>query len=156
MSIYCRSVKTDALEELPLFSGLRRRHLDLIARHADQVKLDAGAVLARRGRLAREFAIVVDGSARAVRDGGSAAYLGAGDFFGHRSLMDTKPQATTVIAETPITAMVIEARSFDYLVLAIPELERRLLAATRGEAPHHTSASATSRICIGRFCISRS
>ena len=33
-----RSDRLDALRKVPLFSDLSRRHLDLIARHADEVK----------------------------------------------------------------------------------------------------------------------
>ncbi len=124
-----RSSKVDVLEELPLFSGLGRRYLDLIARHADQVKLDAGSVLARQGGLAREFVLVVEGSARVEKDGKTIVRLGAGDFFGEISLIDGKPQTATVIASTPMVVMVVEARSFTYLLGAVPELERRLLGA---------------------------
>ena len=41
-----RSDKVGLLKEVPLFRGLSRRHLDLIARHADEVTLDEGKVLA--------------------------------------------------------------------------------------------------------------
>ena len=53
-----RSEKVDMLKTVPLFSALSRRHLDLIARHADEVKVDAGRVLARQGRLGLEFFLI--------------------------------------------------------------------------------------------------
>ena len=50
-----RSQKAEMLKNVPVLSSLSRRHLDLIARHADEVKVEAGKVLARQGRLGLEF-----------------------------------------------------------------------------------------------------
>jgi CRP-like cAMP-binding protein len=122
-----RDGKIDLLEQLPLFSGLGRRHLNVIAGHVDQVKLDAGAVLARQGRLSREFVLLVQGSAQVERDGEIIARLAAGDFFGEFALIEGKPHTATVIADAPVALVVVEARSFSYLLGAVPELQRRLL-----------------------------
>ncbi len=122
-----RDGKIESLQHLPLFSGLSRRHLKVIAGHVDRVKLDAGAVLAREGRLAREFVLIVDGSAQVERDGTVITRLGTGDFFGEIPLLEGKPHGGTVIAATPVVLVVAEARSFSYLLGAVPELQRRLL-----------------------------
>ena len=120
------------LQRLPAFGGLRDRHLDLIARHADQVTLKAGAVWNRSGRIPREILIIVDGSAQVERDGQVIGGLGAGDLFGHLELVDGEQRVETVVATTPVTLLVVEARSRGYLLLAIPNLRTRLLAALRG------------------------
>ncbi len=122
-----RSDKVDVLRKVPLFSGLGRGHLDLIARHADEVKLDAGRVLARQGGLGLEFLIILEGSARVERDGKEIARLGLGDFFGEMSLIDHKPRSATVTAETPIALLVIHTRSFGHLLEAVPGLQRKIL-----------------------------
>ena len=127
MALSRRDGKIDLLEKLTLFSGLGGRYLNLIASRADQVKLDAGAVLARQGRLSREFVLLVHGSARVEKGGEIIARLAGGDFFGELALIEGKPQTATVIAETPVALVVIEARSFSYLLGAVPELQRRLL-----------------------------
>ncbi len=127
MALRRRDGKIELLDKLTLFSGLGGRYLNLIASHADQVTLDAGAVLARQGRLSREFVVLVQGSAQVERDGEIIARLAAGDFFGEFALIEGKPHTATVIADAPVALVVIEARSFSYLLGAVPELQRRLL-----------------------------
>ncbi len=124
-----RSEKIDLLKEVPLFSGLSRRQLELVARHADQVRCDAGKVLTRQGGLGLEFLLIVDGSARVERDGREIAHLGPGDLFGELSLIDGKPRSATVIAEAPIVLLVIHTRSFGDLLDAIPGLQKKILLA---------------------------
>lgn len=122
-----RSDKVDVLKKVPLFSGLSRRQLDLIAKHADEVKLDAGKVLARQGEHGLEFLLIVDGRAGVERNGKVVARLGAGNFFGEMSLIDGKPRTATVIAETPIVLLVIHRRVFGHLLDTLPGLQRKLL-----------------------------
>jgi CRP-like cAMP-binding protein len=119
--------KIELLAKLPLFSGLGSRDLKLIASHVDQLKVDAGTLLIRQGQLAREFVAIVEGSAQVKRDDTVIARLGPGDFFGELPLIEGTPQTATVIAETPAVLVVAEARSFSYLLTAVPEVQRRLL-----------------------------
>lgn len=122
-----RSDRLEALRKVPLFSSLGRRHLDMIAQHADEVRLDAGKVLARQGARGLEFLLIVDGSARVERDGREIARLTAGDFFGEMSLLDGKPRSATVTAETPIVLLVVHTRSFGHLLDTVPGLQRKVL-----------------------------
>ena len=124
-----RSDKADALKKVPLFSGLSRRYLDLIARQTDEVKEEAGTVLAKQGALGLEFLLLLEGGARVDRDGTVIARLGPGDFFGEMSLIDGMPRSASVIAEDPSVLLVIQARSFRSLLDEVPELQRKLLVA---------------------------
>jgi CRP-like cAMP-binding protein len=120
------------LQRFPPFGGLRRRHFDLITRHADQVTLKTGAVWDRCGKIPRELLIIVDGSAQVERDGQVIGGLGAADLFGDLELVDGEQRVETVVATTPVTLLVVEARSLGYLLLAIPKLWTGLLTALRG------------------------
>jgi len=111
---------------VPLFSGLSCRDLDLIARQTDVIRADGGRVLTRQGALGEEFLLIVDGSARVERDAKPIARLEAGDFFGEMSLMDGKPRSATVIAETPVTLLVVDRRSFRSLLDGVPGLRRKI------------------------------
>jgi CRP-like cAMP-binding protein len=122
-----RSDKADVLKKVPLFSGLNRRYLHLIAREADEVKVEAGAVLTRQGRLGLEFLLILEGGARVERDGKVIARLGPGDFFGEMSLIDGLPRSAAVIAESPSVLLVIQSRAFRSLLDAVPGLQKRLL-----------------------------
>ena len=123
------SDKADALKKVPLFSGLSRRYLDLIARQTDEVKEKAGTVLAKQGALGLEFLLLLEGGARVEKDGTVIARLGPGDFFGEMSLIDGMPRSASVIAEDPSVLLVIQARSFRSLLDEVPELQKKLLVA---------------------------
>jgi CRP-like cAMP-binding protein len=122
-----RSDKVDALKKVPLFSDLSHRHLDIIARHADEVTLDKGKVLARQGEHGLEFLLIVDGGARVERNGKTIAHLAAGAFFGEMSLIDGKPRTATVIAETPVSLLVVHRRVFGHLLDTVPGLQRKVV-----------------------------
>lgn len=134
------SRKVQVLERISLFGGLGREYLDLIAKHADQVTLSAGAVWARHGRIPREVLFIVDGSAQVERDGEVIGCMGAGDFFGDLELVDGERRIERVIAETPIALLVIEARSLSYLLRVTPELRTRLRVALRGRLREEAAA----------------
>ena len=120
--------KIDDLKKVPLFSALNRRHLDVIARHADEVKRNAGTVLARQGARGLEFLLIVEGSARVEKDGKVIAHLGPGDFFGEMSLIDGKPRSATVVADAPVLLLVVDVRSFGRLLETVPGLSNKVMA----------------------------
>jgi CRP-like cAMP-binding protein len=122
-----RSDKADVLKKVPLFSGLNRRYLNLIAREADEVKVEAGAVLTKQGGLGLEFLLILEGGARVERDGKVIARLGTGDFFGEMSLIDGLPRSAAVIADSPSVLLVIQTRAFRSLLDTVPGLQKRLL-----------------------------
>jgi CRP/FNR family cyclic AMP-dependent transcriptional regulator len=124
-----RSEKVDVLKKVPLLSGLSRRDLDLIARVADEVKVEKGRVLTRQGGLGMEFLLLLEGSARVERDGKVIARLGPGDFVGEMSLIDGKPRSATVIADSPSVLLAVQARSFRTLLDTVPGLQRKVLIA---------------------------
>ena len=122
-----RSQKADVLKNVPSLNSLSRRHLDLIARHADEVKVDVGQVLAQQGRLGLEFFLILEGSARVERDGRLIARLGPGDAFCEMSLIDQKPRSATVTADSPMAVLVVYAPSFRTLLDEIPALRKKVL-----------------------------
>ena len=121
------SDKIDVLKKVPLFGALNRRHLDMIARHADEVKRDGGAVLARQGARGLEFLLIVEGSAQVEKDGKIIARLGAGDFFGEMSLIDGRPRSATVVADAPVVLLVVHASSFGRLLETVPGLSKKVM-----------------------------
>ena len=119
--------RVDILREVPLFSGLGLRHLDRIARHVREKKVQTGAVLARQDRRERDFMLILDGTARVERDGHVLAQLKAGDFCGEMSLIDGEPRSATVFAESPCVLLLLDRRSFRKLLDSVPELQRKIL-----------------------------
>jgi CRP-like cAMP-binding protein len=115
-----------ALRGIELFDGLSRKQRKLLALRADEVDVEAGTVLCGKGRSAHEFFVIEDGTARVVRDGQFLNELGPGEFFGEMGLIEDAPRNADVIAETPLTLMVLSAPAFRELEREAPKLARRL------------------------------
>jgi CRP/FNR family transcriptional regulator, cyclic AMP receptor protein len=114
------------LRRIELFAGLSRRQRKLLALRADEVEVQPGTVLCGKGRTAHEFFVIEDGTARVVRDGQFLNELGPGEFFGEMGLIDDAPRNADVVAETPLTLMVLSAPAFRELEREAPKLARRL------------------------------
>jgi CRP/FNR family cyclic AMP-dependent transcriptional regulator len=123
-----RDAFLDHLSKVPLFSALSKRDLQLVARAAEDVKVDAGKVLVTEGSAGTEFFVIVDGKARVTRRGRKVAELGPGQFFGELALLDRAPRNATVVAETPMELLVLGQREFAALIDEVPGLAHKLLA----------------------------
>jgi CRP/FNR family cyclic AMP-dependent transcriptional regulator len=123
------SQKIELLKNVPMFSSLSQRHLREIGKHADQVKVEAGRVLAQQEKKGWEFIFIVDGKARVEKDGKVIRQLSEGDFLGEISLIDGEPRTATVISDTDMTLLVVNKTSFDHLLDKIPGLQRKILIA---------------------------
>ena len=121
------SQKIDLLKKVPLFSNLSQRHLREISKHADQVQVETGKVLAQQRKTGWEFIFIVDGKARVEKDGKVIRQLSGGDFFGEIALIDGKPRTATVTAETDMTVLIVHKTSFDHLLDTIPGLQKKIL-----------------------------
>ena len=121
------SQKIDLLKKVPMFSNLSQRHLREIGKYADQMKVEAGRVLAQQEKKGWEFIFIVDGKARVEKDGKVIRQLSEGDFFGEISLIDGEPRTATVTADTDMTLLVVHKSSFDHLLDTIPGLLRKIL-----------------------------
>lgn len=119
--------KIELLKKVPMFSDLSQRHLKEIGKHADQVKVEAGRVLAQQENKGWEFIFIVDGRARVEKDRKIIRRLSEGDFFGEISLVDGEPRTATVISDTDMTLLVVNKTSFDHLLDKVPGLQRKIL-----------------------------
>ena len=120
-----------ALRRIGLFSGLSRKQRRLLAMRADEVDVPAGKVLCGKGATAHEFFVIESGTARVVRDGQYLDQLGPGDFFGEMGLLDAAPRNADVIAETPLTLMVLSGLALKDLERESPRLARQISRAVQ-------------------------
>jgi CRP/FNR family transcriptional regulator, cyclic AMP receptor protein len=123
-----RDAFLDHLAEVPLFSALSKKDLQMVSRNAEDVKVDAGKVLVSEGSAGSEFFVIVDGKARVTRRGKKVAELGQGGFFGDLALLDRAPRNATVVAETPMEVLVLGQREFAALIDEVPGFAHKLLA----------------------------
>jgi CRP/FNR family transcriptional regulator, cyclic AMP receptor protein len=124
-----RSQKVELLKSIPIFSYLTKQQLTEVAKHADEVQVDAGHVLASEGARGHEMFVIASGGVEVTKAGRTIATLGSGDVVGELSLLDGKPRTADVVATEPSTLLVVAGREFEPLLHDIPELSVRLLKA---------------------------
>jgi len=115
------------LARVPLFAACTRKDLTLLARRAEDVKVDAGTTLISEGSGGHEFFVIVDGSANVTRNGRKIATLGPGDYFGELALLDRAPRNATIVATSPMELVVLAQREFSGVLDEVPGLARKLL-----------------------------
>jgi CRP-like cAMP-binding protein len=104
------AVKTDPTESLrrvPLFAGLDRKELDLLAKLAKEQRYEPGATIVRSGASGHGLYIIKDGSVSVVRDGQKVASMGPGQFFGEISVLDGGPRTADVKADTDTVCLTL-------------------------------------------------
>jgi CRP-like cAMP-binding protein len=124
-----KSAYLEHLSQVPLFRSLSRRDLQRVARAADELRVEAGRVLTEQGQVGRECFVILDGTAAVRRNGRKVATLGPGDAAGELSLLDHGPRTATVVAEGPMTVLVIGARELSGLLDEVPAVAKKLLVA---------------------------
>ena len=122
--------KIDLIKGVPLFSGASKAQLAEIAGIADEVDLPAGKTLIKEGDSAREFFVLIDGTADVTQGGKKIGrMMGPGDFFGEIALVVKAPRTATVTTATPVRALVITDRAFRQLLEHSPEIAVVVLTA---------------------------
>lgn len=127
-----RAAYLDHLAQVPLFRSLAKRDLQRVARAADELRVEPGRVLMEQGQVGRECFVIVEGTATVRRNGRKVASLGPGDAAGELSLLDHGPRTATVVADGPMTVLVIGAREFSGLLDEVPAVARKLLTSLAG------------------------
>lgn len=121
---------TDAhefLRKVPLFSRLNKEQIEYVARVSDRHEAKTGDHLTDEGHLGHEFVLIVEGTARAVRNGQTVAEMGPGDFFGEMSMIDGGGRSATVVAETEMEVIVVDGRAFWPLLQTVPGLAHAVI-----------------------------
>jgi CRP/FNR family cyclic AMP-dependent transcriptional regulator len=100
----------DRLRGVDLLRSCTHAQLREVARLAERVQVGEGEVLAREGRIGREFFLILSGSVAVTQMGQRVNTLGSGDFFGELSAMDPGPRSATVTALTDLDVLIIGPR----------------------------------------------
>jgi CRP-like cAMP-binding protein len=115
--------KIDLIKGVPLFAGASKAELAKIAGIADEVDLPAGRTLITEGDSAREFFVLIDGTADVTQGGKQIGkMMGPGDFFGEIALVAKAPRTATITTTSPVRALVITDRAFRQLLDESPEI----------------------------------
>ncbi len=119
----------EQLARVPLFEGLSKKELQMVAQLATYLEEPEGTILTREGAPGHEFIIVLDGEIEVRQGDRVVATRGAGSYIGEIALLDHRPRTATVVAKTPVRIEVIGQREFAGLVAEVPERSQQLLAA---------------------------
>jgi CRP/FNR family transcriptional regulator, cyclic AMP receptor protein len=124
-----RDQKVELIRRVPLFANCSKRELVQIAQLADEIDLRKEKVLIREGERGREFFVLLEGEVEVTKDGRHVNTLGSGEFFGEIALVSDSPRTATVVASSPVRALVITDRAFRRLLNESPEIQRKVLVA---------------------------
>lgn len=122
----------DTLAQVPLFQGLSRRDLQVLAANSRERDYAAGAALLRQGETGVGLFIITSGSVHASQttpDGSTRALgdFGRGAVLGELSLLDDMPRTASVVATTPTQAIVIPVWDFRAALREQPDISIKLL-----------------------------
>jgi CRP-like cAMP-binding protein len=114
------------LRDIPMFAKLSRKQRKLLALRADEVDVQPGRLVCRKGESANELYVIEQGTAKVVRDEQYLDELGPGDFFGEMGLHDDAPRNANVVATTPLTLMILNGSALKELEREHPALASRI------------------------------
>ncbi|RMZ89727.1 hypothetical protein DV736_g3042, partial [Chaetothyriales sp. CBS 134916] len=115
------------LEEVPLLSSLKPYERSKIADALESVKISAGEKIITEGEPGDAFYLLETGEASAYKNGTSEPVrkYQRGDFFGELALLDDKPRAATVVAETEAKVAKLGRDGFKRLLGPVESIMRR-------------------------------
>lgn len=117
-----------ALERVPLFTGLDKRDLRKIAGRMKIVTYTPDHVIISQGSGGYGgMGVVLSGSCRVLRDGQEIGRIEAGGVFGEMSLIDDRPRSATVVAAEATQAAELSAWDFRAQIKESPEIALNLL-----------------------------
>jgi CRP/FNR family transcriptional regulator, cyclic AMP receptor protein len=122
-------VEEERLRQIPVFARLSKKQRKLVAQSADEIDISPGTQLCREGESAYEFFAILEGTAKVVRGDQYLNDLGPGEFFGEMGLLSKSPRNASVIAQTPMTAVVMTGPAFRHIAREMPELAKRIRSA---------------------------
>ncbi|MEA2330617.1 MAG: family transcriptional regulator, cyclic receptor protein [Thermoleophilaceae bacterium] len=129
------------LKNIPLFANLSRKERRALAQRADEVDLAEGRQIVREGEFPYEFFALEEGTAEVRRGDQFLAELGPGDFFGEMGLVSDARRNATVIATSPVTAVVMTGQAFRQTARELPEVADKIRAAVEERARQLESVS---------------
>lgn len=115
------------LAEVPLLSSLTPYERSKIADALESTKFKAGDTIIKEGDPGLLFYLVVSGEADAYKSGaeGVVKHYEKGDFFGELALLNDKPRAATIVANTEVKVATLGKNAFQRMLGPVESIMRR-------------------------------
>lgn len=112
----------ELLRRLPLFKSLSPSQVDALAIATDKKRFKRNECIVQAGQKSHALILILSGNARVILMGDNGrelvwGSLQSGDYIGEMSLLDDQPHSVTVIAETPLDALVLGHAAFNNCLL---------------------------------------
>jgi CRP/FNR family transcriptional regulator len=110
------SAPVELLRQVPLFRGLERGHLEMVARSFKERTFRSGSTVTSEGQGGVGFFVIENGTATVTVGGEERRQLGAGDYFGELALIDDSPRSATIVADSDLRCWGLTSWEFRPLV----------------------------------------
>lgn len=117
-----------ALRGLAFFEGFSDDELDRVAKLANEVDAEPGALLTEQGKPGQECFVILAGEAAVYVGGEFITTLGQGTTVGEMALISNRPRSATVKASTPMRLLSFDTGHFRTLLDEMPKAQRALMA----------------------------
>jgi len=115
------------LKKTPLFSHTSDASLEALLKSAVEKTSAPGEKIVEEGKGGVGFYLILEGTAKVVRDGNEVATLSKGNFFGELSVIDGAPRTADVVAEAQTTCVVITPWAMKSIISTHPEVALSML-----------------------------
>ncbi len=115
------SDSVEYLASVGFFAGFSREELQYVAKLGRESEVPSGTVLMDQGDVGNVCYVIVDGSASVYVAGEHIATLTAGAMVGEMALIDHRPRRATVVADTDLKLLGLDADRFRRLLDEMPK-----------------------------------
>jgi CRP-like cAMP-binding protein len=127
-----KEARLQTLARVPILAGLSRRQLRRVLARTSEHDYREGATIVRQGARGETVFVLIDGTARVVREGRTVARLSPGDFFGEIAVLDRRPRTANVVATSPVKVLVLHRDDLRAILEEEPQAAWALLEALAG------------------------
>ena len=120
--------KIDLIRQIPAFTSATSSELRELATAADVVTVEAGDILCRADRRGFEAFVIVEGIVDVIAGNRTVlASLGPGEIVGELGVIDGAPRSADVVAQTDVTALVVQSAVLRPLLVTNESLRAAVL-----------------------------
>src|SRR2546425_9184624 len=124
--------RTAALAHVPLFAHLSKRQLRDVLEQTSEYEYDQGDMIVKDGTLGHTLFVLIDGKAHVQKGNRTVARLSPGDFFGEIGVLDRRPRAASVVADSPVTCLGLHRDDLRKVLAEEPQIACAMLRALAG------------------------